>query len=129
MRNDEPAAAIKLSHAEIVAIREQVDEEMPLQYVAPVILDQHEHARMLADGTFGTARDLAPDDDPHGGAEVPGDQHDAAHPATDAAGAGAAGTGAAGTGAAPATGATAATPTQDTDGAAAAARRAIRVAA
>jgi hypothetical protein len=106
VRNDDPAAAVTLSHAEIIAIREQLDQEMPLQYVTPQYVDQHDDARMTADGTFGPAATLAADDDPHGGAE----HHDDAHPAG-----GEAGAGAGAPGATPATDTTTGAPTQDTD--------------
>ena len=106
VRNDDPAAAVTLSHAEVIAIREQLDQEMPLQYVTPEYLDQHDDARMTAEGTFGPAATLAADDDAHGGAE----HHDAAHPAGTQAAAGAGASGAT-----PATDTATATPTQDTD--------------
>ena len=60
---------IKLSHAEVVQIREQVDNEMPLQYVTPQYLDQHDHAAIDASGHFHTADELAPDEAP---AHAPG---------------------------------------------------------
>jgi len=78
-RNDEldEATPIKLSHDEIVDIRQQLDQEMPLQYVTPEYLDQHDDAQMAADGTFSRAQTLAADEDDRAGADVL--RHDAAH--------------------------------------------------
>ncbi|HZB42239.1 MAG TPA: DUF4157 domain-containing protein, partial [Ilumatobacter sp.] len=61
---------IRLSHDEIVQIREQVDNEMPLQYVTPEYLEQHMDAQISADGDISRAAELAPDE--AGGQPAPG---------------------------------------------------------
>jgi hypothetical protein len=109
LRNDEPAAAVTLSHAEVIAIREQLDQEMPLQYVTPQYLDQLEHSRMTTEGQFVNAPELAADEDEHAGVGTPGAHPDAAHPGGDAAGTA--------PGATPATDTTGEAPAQDTEGA------------
>ena len=64
LRNDDldRAKPIKLSHAEVVQIREQLDQEMPLQYVTPQYLDQLEEAQITADGHVSRTDALEPDE-------------------------------------------------------------------
>ena len=109
LRNDEPAAAVTLSHAEVIAIREQLDQEMPLQYVTPQYLDQLEHSRMTTEGQFVDAPELAADEGEHAGVAAPGAHPDATHPGGEAAGTA--------PGATPAADTTGEAPAQDTEGA------------
>jgi hypothetical protein len=113
LRNDEPAAAVTLSHAEVIAIREQLDQEMPLQYVTPQYLEQHEDAELTADGQFMRAANLAADDGTQPGGAGGAHPDAAHHDATQGAGGGAGAAPGATSGATPGTDTTADTTAQD----------------